>query len=353
MRTTAGPSCTLGPADELALCARTSLGERGLRSVAAPAEPCDHDLRPMPWSDPKFSAPLRALHDLVLGTFTLAEFQRWLGHGPNADILPEIAENTSLATFVEEALGALARRGAIDPEFFARMVAEREQKRTEIEAVAALWRNVKPPPPALRAPSRPGVRLYSVILALILTVITVAVYLGSTRTNQPNDFPDPQAESRPKDEPAAQEALTTVADEKKTSGSEATSDPTTGGATETGATDPGKNIPIPKKTPGKKPAVSLRSTGTRIMKQGVDSGKWIKETKLDIAFHCDVDSNLTWIRPEPLDEQRGILLRYINDPKFGGMDLASILCLTIVPCNGRVRFNMENTWENDKCKVDR
>jgi hypothetical protein len=94
----------------------------------------------MPLASEHTSTPMGALYPLVVELFTAEEFRRWLGLGPDADILVELpGESVSDAGVIEKALGALNRRGRIDAAFFTRMMSERARKSDVIAAVAALW----------------------------------------------------------------------------------------------------------------------------------------------------------------------------------------------------------------------
>lgn len=99
--------------------------------------------------------PMEALHALVLALFTAEEFRRWLGHGPDADLVPELpGESAPDAAIVDKALGVLARHGRLDPAFFTRMTTARERRSDTIAAVAALWReSERSPGTSLRAAS--------------------------------------------------------------------------------------------------------------------------------------------------------------------------------------------------------
>ncbi len=104
-------------------------------------------LASMPLAPEQASTPIGALHTLVLDLFTAEEFRRWLGLGPDADILAELpGESAPDAAVIEKALGALKRRGQIDAAFFTRMKSERARKNDAIAAVEALWCESGRPP---------------------------------------------------------------------------------------------------------------------------------------------------------------------------------------------------------------
>jgi serine/threonine protein kinase len=84
--------------------------------------------------------PMSALHALLLDLFSAEEFRRWLGLGPEADILPELpGESTGAHEIIYKALSMLQRHGRIDAMFFARMTAVRTHKQEAIAAVRTLW----------------------------------------------------------------------------------------------------------------------------------------------------------------------------------------------------------------------
>lgn len=118
---------------------------------------------PMSSSSEAADTPMKALHNLVLELFTAEEFRRWLNHGPDADILPEIpSESATDATLVDKALGALVRRRRIDAAFFARMTADRRRQSAQIADVAALWPaddGTPVPPPSGKRSSPPNPRI--------------------------------------------------------------------------------------------------------------------------------------------------------------------------------------------------
>lgn len=88
---------------------------------------------------------MESLHHLVLDLFSVEEFRRWLRHGKYTDILVELpGASATGATFVEETLAALERRGLIDRTFFDRMTKERERKAAAIAVVAAHWHAADP-----------------------------------------------------------------------------------------------------------------------------------------------------------------------------------------------------------------
>lgn len=115
---------TRGPADDLAVVRPPRLvHSRAMTSSSQPGE-----------------TRMESLYQLVLDLFSVEEFRRWLRHGTYADILVELPGALATgATFVEETLASLERRGLIDRTFFDRMTKVRERKAAAIAMVAARW----------------------------------------------------------------------------------------------------------------------------------------------------------------------------------------------------------------------
>lgn len=137
-------------------------------------------IAPMPPPSEQTSTPLGALHTLIVDLFGAEEFRRWLRHGPDADIVPELpGELAADAVVVDKALEALGRRGRIDTAFFARLTAARPRKSDAIAAVAVLWGEPSraPAEPSSNATWRdPG----ALLSAAIISVPVVKYALGVT-----------------------------------------------------------------------------------------------------------------------------------------------------------------------------
>ncbi len=88
---------------------------------------------------PESSTPRAALNALILVSFSADELRRWLRHGPDADIVPALpGETASFADLVDRTLAALERRGRIDAGFFARLQAERPNRKGNMSLVGRL-----------------------------------------------------------------------------------------------------------------------------------------------------------------------------------------------------------------------
>lgn len=133
-------------------------------------------------------SPMGALHTLILECFTGEEFCRWLRHGPDGDIVPELPTgSTADAIIIDSALMAFSRRGRIDTSFFDRLKEARPHRTDEIAVIASLWEGAgprmgravgAPTPSTLRRSRRTAVVQIGVALVAVL-----AIYLWATTGN--------------------------------------------------------------------------------------------------------------------------------------------------------------------------
>lgn len=80
-----------------------------------------------------------ALADLLANMFSEPELRTMLASVGDHELLAALPPSVPLATLAHEAVAALGRRGTIDRELFARLLALRPRREADITAVQALW----------------------------------------------------------------------------------------------------------------------------------------------------------------------------------------------------------------------